>query len=75
MVMQFSEYTREFIKQYAFLRHYESEFYARSQAEYKGTLNALRYFLNDVQRVVEYSKTNERVISHPLSHVSNYRYY
>lgn len=65
MVMEFSEHTRDFIKQYAFLKHYEGEFHAlnrRSKAEYESTLNALRDFLNDVQRVVEYSKTNEQVI-------------
>ncbi|PFJ84003.1 hypothetical protein COJ11_32315 [Bacillus cereus] len=78
MVMEFSEYTREFIKQYAFIKHYEGEFYAlnrRSKAEYESKLNALRDFLNDVQRVVEYSKTNEQVISHPFSHAPNYKYY
>lgn len=61
MVMEFSEYTRKFIKQYAFLKHYEGEFYVlnrRSKAEYESKLNALRDFLNDVQRVVEYSKTS-----------------
>jgi hypothetical protein len=65
MVMEFSEHTRDLIKQYAFLKHYEGEFHAlnrRSKAEYESTLNALRDFLNDVQRVVEYSKTNEQVI-------------
>ncbi|PRT06963.1 hypothetical protein C6356_00630 [Bacillus wiedmannii] len=65
MVMEFSEHTRDFIKQYAFLKHYEGEFHAlnrRSKDEYESTLNALRDFLNDVQRVVEYSKTNEQVI-------------
>ncbi|WP_240522294.1 DUF3102 domain-containing protein [Bacillus thuringiensis] len=61
MVMEFSECTRDFIKQYAFLKHYEGEFHAlnkRSKAEYESKLNALRDFLNDVQRVVEYSKTS-----------------
>lgn len=61
MVMEFSEHTRKFIKQYAFLKHYEGEFHAlnkRSKAEYESTLNALRDFLNDVQCVVEYSKTS-----------------
>ncbi|MDI6678891.1 hypothetical protein QMA02_24105 [Bacillus wiedmannii] len=61
MVMEFSEHTRDFIKQYAFLKHYEGEFHVlnrRSKAEYESTLNALRDFLNDVQRVVEYSKTS-----------------
>lgn len=61
MVMEFSEYIREFIKQYAFIKHYEGEFYAlnrRSKAEYESKLNALRDFLNDVQHVVEYSKTS-----------------
>ncbi|MGG3446312.1 DUF3102 domain-containing protein [Bacillus nitratireducens] len=60
MVMEFSEHTRDFIKQYAFLKHYEGEFHTlnrRFKAEYESTLNALRDFLNDVQRVVEYSKT------------------
>ncbi len=59
--MEFSEYTREFIKQYAFIKDYEGEFYAlnrRSKAEYESKLNALRDFLNDVQRVVEYLKTS-----------------
>ncbi|MGF9872883.1 hypothetical protein ABEX28_09045 [Bacillus tropicus] len=61
MVMEFSEYIREFIKQYAFIKYYEGEFYAlnrRSKAEYESKLNALRDFLNDVQHVVEYSKTS-----------------
>ncbi|MDA2617905.1 hypothetical protein PDQ07_08255 [Bacillus cereus] len=61
MVMAFSEQTRDLIKQYAFLKHYEGEFHAlnrRSKAEYESTLSALRDFLNDVQRVVEYSKTS-----------------
>ncbi|MFD5259424.1 DUF3102 domain-containing protein [Bacillus wiedmannii] len=61
MVMEFSEHTRDFIKQYAFLKHYEGEFHAlnrRSKAEYESTLNALRDFLNDVQRVVEYWKAS-----------------
>ncbi|MEG7831732.1 DUF3102 domain-containing protein [Bacillus bombysepticus] len=78
MVMEFSEHTRNFIKQYVFLKHYEGEFHAlnrRSKAEYESTLSALRDFLNDVQRVVEYSKTNEQVISRPFNCVFNYRYY
>ncbi|TKA07940.1 DUF3102 domain-containing protein [Bacillus thuringiensis] len=61
MVMEFSEHTRDFIKQYAFLKHYEGEFHAlnrRSKAEYESTLNALRDFLDDVQRVVEYLKAS-----------------
>lgn len=59
MVMEFSEHTRDFIKQYAFLKHYEGEFHAlnrQSKVEYESTLNALRDFLNDVQHVGEYSK-------------------
>ncbi|MGN4883466.1 hypothetical protein ACTFST_10930 [Bacillus cereus group sp. MYBK106-1] len=61
MAMEFSEYTRDFIKQYTCLKHNEGEFPGlnrRSKAEYESTLNALRDFLNDVQRVVEYSKTS-----------------
>lgn len=78
MVMEFSEHTRDFIKQYAFLKHYEGEFHAlnrRSKAEYESTLNALRDFLDDVQRVVEYTKTNEQAINHPFNHVSNYVFF
>ncbi|HHT7153717.1 hypothetical protein BK718_01265 [Bacillus thuringiensis serovar andalousiensis] len=77
-VMEFSEHTRDFIKQYAFLRHYEGEFHAlnrRSKVEYESTLNALRDFLNDVQRVVEYSKTNEQVISRLSVIQPNYKCY
>ncbi|PEP48927.1 hypothetical protein CN557_26975 [Bacillus wiedmannii] len=51
MVMEFSEHTRDFIKQWAFLKHYEGEFHAlnrRSETEYESTLNALLDFLNDV---------------------------
>lgn len=61
MVMEFSEHTRDFTKQYACLKHNEGEFPGlnrRSKAEYESTLNALRDFLNGVQRVVEYSKTS-----------------
>ncbi|HFK1514777.1 TPA: hypothetical protein ACGXMA_000561 [Bacillus cereus] len=61
MVMEFPECTRDFIKRYAFLKHYEGEFHAlnkRSKAEYESTLSALRDFLNDVQSVLEYSKTS-----------------
>ncbi|OUB32211.1 hypothetical protein BK739_07195 [Bacillus thuringiensis serovar pirenaica] len=77
-VMEFSEHTRDFIKQYAFLKHYEGEFHSlnrRSKVEYESTLNALRDFLNDVQRVVEYSKTNEQVISRLSVIPPNYKCY
>ncbi|MBJ6364221.1 hypothetical protein ACFOQM_23660 [Paenibacillus sp. GCM10012307] len=61
----FSTDVRDFVKRYAFLRHYEIEFRTINQesaAEYYSALEGLRSFVNEIQRVLSFSQTKDGII-------------
>ncbi|WP_028559833.1 hypothetical protein [Paenibacillus pinihumi] len=61
----FSTDVRDFVKRYAFLRHYEIEFRTINQesaAEYHSALEGLRSFVNDIQRVLSFSQAKDGII-------------
>ena len=63
--LSFSSDTRDFVKKYAFLRHYEAEFQSAnpaSSAEYNSALESLRSFVNDIQRVLSFSQSKDGII-------------